>query len=124
MILSGLWSINCNDVFTPQATGIDIALSRLDPITTFAKGVVVDFAARFQPLGHQLRLLSIRIDSVLVGEVYHNAIVAHPREKIELPKMASLRHNLFISALLPSLLLRKAVRQRTLTHAPFIPTLT
>jgi hypothetical protein len=32
--------------------------------------------------------------------------------------------NLFISALLPFLLLRKAVRQRTSTHAPLIPTLT
>ena len=32
--------------------------------------------------------------------------------------------NLFVLALLPSLLLRKALRQRTSTHAPFIPTLT
>jgi hypothetical protein len=32
--------------------------------------------------------------------------------------------NLFVSALLPSLLLRKAVRQRTSTHAPLIPSLT
>jgi hypothetical protein len=31
---------------------------------------------------------------------------------------------LFVSALLPFLLLRKAVRQRTSTHAPLIPTLT
>ena len=33
------------------------------------------------------------------------------------------KYNFFVLALLPSLLLRKAVSQRTSTHAPLIPTL-